>query len=126
MSVKTNSVNWFEIPVNNLTRATKFYEGVFGVSLAPQEMGPFKMAFFPMERGAAGAPGSLTHGDGYVPSHHGTTVYFGVKSIEDTLKKIVSSGGKKLMDKLSIGEHGFIAHFEDTEGNRVSLHEMAK
>ncbi len=27
------------------------------------------------------------------------------------------------MPRMGIGEHGFIAHFEDTEGNRVALHE---
>ncbi len=33
------------------------------------------------------------------------------------------NGGKTLMPRTSIGDHGFIAHFEDTEGNRVALHE---
>jgi predicted enzyme related to lactoylglutathione lyase len=27
-----------------------------------------------------------------------------------------------LNGKQSIGAHGFVAHFEDTEGNRVALH----
>jgi predicted enzyme related to lactoylglutathione lyase len=27
------------------------------------------------------------------------------------------------MPRMSIGAHGFIAHFEDTEGNRVAVHE---
>jgi predicted enzyme related to lactoylglutathione lyase len=26
---------------------------------------------------------------------------------------------------MAIGEYGFIAHFEDTEGNRVALHSMS-
>ena len=28
------------------------------------------------------------------------------------------------MKKTSIGDHGFIAEFQDTEGNRVALHSM--
>jgi predicted enzyme related to lactoylglutathione lyase len=49
-------------------------------------------------------------------------VYFSVDDIEGTLGKIGSKGGKTLVPKMGIGEHGFIAHFEDTEGNRLGLH----
>ena len=44
-----------------------------------------------------------------------------IRSVE--LESIGSNGGNTLMPRLAIGEHGFIAHFEDTEGNRVALHE---
>ncbi len=33
----TNSLNWFEIPVKDLARATKFYENVFGLKLTIME-----------------------------------------------------------------------------------------
>ena len=36
--------------------------------------------------------------------------------------QVVDAGGKTLLPKISIGEHGFVAHFEDSEGNRVALH----
>ena len=120
-----NPVNWFEIPVSDMKRATKFYEAVFGVPLAPNEMGPHHFAFFPMERGAAGAAGTLVKGEGYTPSHQGTMVYFSVAAIDGALKKIGAAGGKTLLPRTSIGQYGFIAHFEDSEGNRVSLHEAA-
>ena len=38
------------------------------------------------------------------------------------LKRVHASGGKTLMPKMGIGAYGFIAHFEDSEGNRVALH----
>jgi predicted enzyme related to lactoylglutathione lyase len=41
-----------------------------------------------------------------------------------SLGKVEAAGGKVLMDKISIGENGFIAFFLDTEGNRVGLHSM--
>ena len=125
MSQQTNPVNWFEIPVRDMRRATKFYEAAFGVTLAPNEMGPCQLAFFPMERGGAGAGGTLVKGDGYTPSHQGTMVYFSTAAIDAVLPKIVQAGGKMLLPKTSIGQYGFIAHFEDSEGNRVSLHEPA-
>ena len=123
MPSHANPVNWFEIPVSDLARAKAFYKAVLGVEITESEMGPNKMGWFPMEMGATGAAGTLIKGDGYTPSRDGSLVYMHVDSIDPTLEAINSSGGKTLMPRISIGEHGFIAHFEDTEGNRVALHE---
>jgi predicted enzyme related to lactoylglutathione lyase len=123
MPSHVNPVNWFEIPVTDLARAKKFYETILGLEIAESEMGPNKMGWFPMEMGVAGSAGTLILGEGYKPSHEGSLVYLHVDKIDPTLESINSAGGKTLMPRLSIGQHGFIAHFEDTEGNRVALHE---
>ena len=123
MPSHANPVNWFEIPVTDMARAKKFYEAVFGIEITDSEMGPNKMGWFPMEMGAAGAAGTLIKGDGYTPSHDGSLVYINVDKIDPTIGAINGNGGKTLMPRMDIGEHGFIAHFEDTEGNRVALHE---
>ena len=123
MPSHANPVNWFEIPVNDLAQAKQFYESVFGIELTEAEMGPNKMAWFPMEMGAMGAAGTLVQGNGYTPSHQGSLVYLHVDAIDNTLEAINASGGSTLMPRTSIGEHGFIAHFEDCEGNRVAIHE---
>lgn len=123
MPSHANPVNWFEIPVTDLQRAKNFYEAVLGVEIVETEMGPNKMGWFPMEMGIAGAPGTLIKGDGYTPSHEGSLVYLHVDKIDPTLEAINGAGGKMLMPRVDIGQHGFIAHFEDTEGNRVALHE---
>ena len=123
MPSRANPVNWFEIPVNDLSRAKTFYESALGVEITETEMGPNKMGWFPMEMGAAGAAGTLIQGDGYRPSHDGSLVYLHVDKIDPTLEAINNAGGKTLRPRMGIGEHGFIAHFEDTEGNRVALHE---
>ena len=122
MATEMNSVNWFEIPVSDLARAKSFYETVLGVELAPNEMGPLKMAWFPMHQGAPGAAGALVLAEGYRPSPEGTMVYFHVEDIEAVLKKINAQGGQTLLSKSSIGEYGYIAHFLDSEGNRAALH----
>ena len=124
VATKINPVNWFEIPVKDIGRARKFYEKVLGLELSPYDMEPFTMAFFPMTQGAQGATGSLIKGESYEPSHAGTVVYFSVDDIEETLRRINANGGKTLFPKKSIGQYGFIAHFEDTEGNRLALHSM--
>jgi predicted enzyme related to lactoylglutathione lyase len=123
MPSRANPVNWFEIPVTDMARAKEFYAGVFALEIADAEMGPNKMGWFPMEMNAAGSPGTLIQGDGYKPSHDGSLVYIHVDAIDSTLAAINAGGGKMLMPRTSIGQHGFIAHFEDTEGNRVALHE---
>lgn len=122
MTDKMNPVNWFEIPATDLTRAKAFYEHVLELELSVQEMGPLKMAWFPMLQGAMGSTGSLVQADGYEPSHKGSMVYFTVPSIERALERAQEKGGKLLFPKKSIGEYGFVAHFEDSEGNRVALH----
>lgn len=113
---------WFEIPVKDIGRAMKFYEQSFDVSFTMSEMGPTKMAMFPMEEKGSGATGALVQGAKNKPSHDGCLLYFSVDSIENTLSKIKDKGGKTLSEKESIGEYGFIATFEDTEGNKVAVH----
>lgn len=122
MSMKHNSVNWFEIPATDLDRAKAFYLTTFGYELTDAEMGPARFSMFAADHGLPGAGGCLMQSEGYTPSHAGTMVYFPVPDIEATLAKIGAAGGKTLIPKTPIGEHGHIAHFEDTEGNRVGLH----
>ena len=123
MSLKPNPVNWFEIPVSDMARAKKFYESAFDVTLEEHEMGPNKMAWFPMEKDGAGAAGTLMLGEAYKPSQAGALVYFAVPAIEPALEKITAAGGTTIVPKMSIGEHGHIAIFLDSEGGRVALHE---
>ncbi len=119
---KINAVGWFEIPVKDMKTAKKFYEKVFDVELSLNDMGPLTMAWFPMIENGPGAAGSLVKGKTYTPSHAGTVVYFSVDDIEETLRRVNAYGGKTLTPKTSIGEYGFVAHFEDTEGNRPAVH----
>jgi uncharacterized protein len=119
-----NPVTWFEIPVADMPRAKRFYEDVFGLQISLDKMGPLEMGFIPMDNNAYGAAGSLVKGEGYVPSHTGILVYFGVSDIESVMEQIKQNGGKILLPRTSVGEYGYIAHFEDSEGNRVALHSM--
>lgn len=120
-----NPVNWFEIPTTNLERAKTFFETAFGLTLSLAENAPIRMAFFgPMRENSYGITGSLIEHENVKPSHHGTLVYFHTEDINALLAKITAAGGKTLLPRMSIGEFGFIAHFEDSEGNRLGLHSM--
>jgi uncharacterized protein len=122
MTKLQNPVVWFEIPVKDLERAVVFYQEILGCELSVQDFGGLKMGWFPMATNGSGTSGSLVQHESYVPSYQGSMVYFSVDDINLTLQKIEQNGGKILNPKNSIGEFGYVAHFEDTEGNRVALH----
>lgn len=129
MELKQNMVAWFEIPVQDLERATKFYEKVFDISLSPQDMGPMQMAFFPYNDELPGAPGGLV----YYPEEHqvsqdGVLIYFNslTGDIDTELSRVEKAGGKILSPKRLIAEDiGYMAVFIDSEGNRIALYNKA-
>ncbi|MBI40367.1 MAG: glyoxalase [Leptospiraceae bacterium] len=116
----THSV-WFEIPVLDLEQAKLFYEHILQEQLSLHELGPLRMAWFPMEEGKPGSTGTLVQAQTYEPSYSGTLVYLSVDDIDATLQRVEEKGGKILNQKTSIGDHGFVGHFEDCEGNRIGL-----
>lgn len=119
-----NALNWFEIPVTDFKRAKKFYETIYDGEIMemPFPGGRYGMLPSDMQNGVGGA---IAQGEGFEPSDKGTIVY--LSSGEDLsipLAKVETAGGKIILPKTSIGENGFMAHFIDTEGNRVALHSM--
>lgn len=117
-----NAINWFEIPTKNFDRAKVFYETILGAKMQVMEMPGMKSAFFPADL-QNGIGGCITEADGYEPSMNGTLVYLnGGEDLIVALAKVENAGGKILMPKTAIGQNGFMAHFVDTEGNKVALH----
>ncbi|MDV3752769.1 VOC family protein [Elizabethkingia anophelis] len=121
---KTNPVVYFEIPVNDLQRAVKFYSAIFNFTFEKEIMDGYEMAFFPFEETKNGVTGALVKGDIYKPTKNGVILYFKTDSIEDTLKKVLEYGGSILYPKTLNEKFGFaVAEFEDSEGNRIALHQ---
>ncbi len=120
-----NPINWFEIPVNDLERAKKFYEEIFQIEITLNSMPNLEMGWFPFDPKGSGATGTLMKAESYVPSYEGTMVYFSVEEINDVIPRIKAAGGKIINEKFPIGDNGFCGHFEDSEGNRVALHQSA-
>ena len=118
-----NALNWFEIPVKDLARATKFYETILGVSLQQYDGMGMKSAFFPVDFENGSVGGCIIEGEGYEPSTSGALIYLACgPDLSVALSKVEDAGGKVLLPKTSIGEHGFMAYFLDTEGNKMALH----
>ena len=113
---------WFEIPAADMDRAKKFYETVFDTQIHVMELGPtFKMGIFPhKEVGCA----LVFNPDFYKPSKEGVIVYLNANpDLQTALDKLESAGGKIIQPKKQISpEHGYMALFIDSEGNRMALH----
>lgn len=119
-----NAINWFELPATNFQRAITFYSAVLEAEFQSFENEKMQMAFFPHAQGGIG--GAIACGEGYKPSAESAIVYLnGGDDLATPLGRVEAAGGKVLMPKTPIGENGFIAHFLDSEGNRVAFHSMS-
>jgi uncharacterized protein len=124
-----NVINWFEIYTSDFDRAKKFYTDVFKYELTDLPMGSdnhpeMKYATFPGDPKGWGASGALVKMDVAKPGMGGTLVYFITEEINTELGRVEAAGGKIVRSKQDIGEFGFIALVEDTEGNMIGLHSM--
>ncbi len=130
--MQSNPVVWFEIYVQDMQRAKRFYEAVLDVKLemmpAPTAEMDMEMWAFPSDKATAqtsyGACGMLVKMDGAPSGGGGTLVYFGCRDCSVEASRVAANGGTVVKDKMSIGEHGFIALAQDTEGNMIGFHSM--
>lgn len=117
-----NPVGWFEIYVDDMARARKFYESVFEVQLQPLNSGSLQMLAFPSSMEQYGAGGALVHMPGFPAGGNSTLVYFSCAECSEQEARVVAAGGRIQKPKMSIGQYGFISLVFDTEGNMLGLH----
>ena len=122
-----NAVSWVEIPAADINRAQKFYETIFDLTLIPLDLPSIKMRMFPLED-MAGIGGALCDSGGFhkPSSTEGPLVYLNANpDVQIVLDKIETAGGKIIIPKTEISpDHGFMAVFIDSEGNRIALHSV--
>ncbi len=127
-NLKFNPIGWFEIYVEDMNRAAKFYETVLGLTAEalpmPDDGSNMEMRAFPGEMENAGATGALVKMDGMSGGAGGTIIYFVTEDCAVPEAKVEAAGGKVLQPKMSIGEHGFCSLVADTEGNTIGFHSM--
>ena len=119
---KSNPVVYFEIPVIDIDRATKFYSTVFNLKFDTTIIDNNKMALFPFTEEKSGISGALAKGEIYKPTKDGVLIYFNTANIDETLRLANVNGGQILYPKTDNGI-GLVAEFEDTEGNRIALYQ---
>ena len=120
-----NPVSWFEIYVDDLARAQKFYESVFEVSLS--EIGDpddssIKMLAFPSDKKKPGVTGALVKMKRVLAGGGGTIIYFSCDDCAIEEAKVKAVGGSIQKPKMAIREFGFISLVLDSEGNMIGLH----
>lgn len=119
----TNAINWFEIPVTDFARAKKFYSTIIGKEVLDSPMPGVEYGMFQYDEKRNGVGGGIVKMEGFEPSANGPLIYInGGDNLSDPLSRVEAAGGKILLPKTDIGEHGYMAHFLDTEGNRIALH----
>lgn len=121
--IQKNPIGWFEIYVNNMDRAKKFYQAVFqrGEFVKISD-GQLEMFAFPWIENGLNSSGALVKTEYMKPGHGGIVIYFTCEdcAVEENLSSI--NGGKIIKSKFSIGNYGFISIIQDTEGNMIGLH----
>ncbi len=123
-----HAINWFEIPVADLTRAMKFYEAMAGAKLKREAFGApgEEMAIFEVDS-QEGITGCLVSSPEVKPAQQGSLVYLNATpSIDAWIERAQKAGAKILTPKTALPpDMGYFAHILDSEGNRVGLHALA-
>ena len=123
--MSSNPVRWFEIYVQDMDRARRFYETVFGTKLERLASPGIEMWAFPQVKDQMGTSGSLVKVPGVPSGGNSTMVYFGCEDCAVEGSRVAAAGGRLVREKMSIGEYGFVVLAADTEGNTFGLHSLA-
>lgn len=127
-----DSVRAFDIPVDDMQRAKRFYENVFGWKIRPilGSGGNFHAAYtVPVDENDEPQALGAINGGLFQRGTYGLKEMFlevAVPSIDEYLKKIESEGGQLVKPKGPILDIAFFAIIRDTEGNLVGLWEDVK
>ncbi len=112
-----NRVVWFDVPVEDLGRATQFYSKVLDIEI--EEAGDVAI----LEHSGNDVAGTLYKRDDDKPSASGLLLYFNVSGrMDEAIEAVEQNGGKILQAKEQIGPYGYRAIVLDSEGNRIALH----
>jgi uncharacterized protein len=120
-----DSVVHFEIPAKDVKRASDFYTKAFGWQI--HQFPDFEYWSLGTtasdQNGRPTSPGAINGGMGKKgkTGPDQVTVTISVADIDAALANVKKLGGKVTGKKMPVGDMGFSAYFEDTEGNVVGL-----
>jgi predicted enzyme related to lactoylglutathione lyase len=123
-------VTWFNIPSDDLERASNFYNKVFGWELQPlSQEADDNLSYYTALTARSDAS--------YTPQESGRvngcivkrsmglqhpTVLIDVDDLDKALEAVLAAGGKKASEKIDLSSAGGVLQFvEDTEGNVIEL-----
>jgi predicted enzyme related to lactoylglutathione lyase len=110
-----NRVTHFDLVAKKPEAIVDFYQRVFGWKFSKWD-GPMEYWMIKTGTGSNGINGGLSSKK-IGGMMGGADMTIEVKSIDNTLMKIMSEGGKVTMQKMAIPKVGWFASFKDPEGN---------
>jgi predicted enzyme related to lactoylglutathione lyase len=110
----------FEIDAKKPERAVKFYEKVFGWKIKKWE-GPVE--YYLISTGKETEPGIDGGLSKRTESEPSTVNTIDVSSVDEFIKKVEANGGKIVRPKRAVIGVGYMAYFEDPEGNVFGIME---
>ena len=113
-----NRVYYFEMPVEDFGRATKFYESVFGWKVTKQNRAGG--AYYSVKTGDEG-PGINGSFFKKEPGWSRINNVINVKDIDTAIEKITKLGGEITFAKCVINGVGYLAYFKDKDGNSFGM-----
>lgn len=122
----TNAVGWFDIYVTEMDRAEGFYKAVLGAEMEDMHdpTGETEMKSFVGNMEVYGAAGALVKAPYAKPGPGGTQIYFSVEDCATQQARVEDAGGKVIRPKFSIGQFGYVALAQDTEGNMIGFNSL--
>jgi predicted enzyme related to lactoylglutathione lyase len=115
-----HKVVWFDLPVQDLDRARKFYGKVLDLEF---EEIPAEVPMAVMHHGPGEVAGCLFRHEGFEPSRQGPMLYFAAAGrLDEAVSLVEDCGGQVLQGVHEIGPFGKRAIVLDSEGNRIALH----
>jgi predicted enzyme related to lactoylglutathione lyase len=119
----SNQIVWVDIPVVDLDRAIKFYSAVLDNEVVKQSFSGMSLGLLPHADNHVS--GCLVKFNDNRPSQQGPMIYLNVNGrLDAAVAAVAANGGKVLQDKHQIGEYGYRAIAEDSEGNKIALHSV--
>jgi uncharacterized protein len=115
----------FEIPHDDGDRARGFYEKAFGWQIQHlPEMDYSIVMTGPSGDQGPSEPGFINGGLMQRQNEYkAPNIVIDVDNIEDALKAVNDAGGSTVQERMEVGDMGFAAYFNDTEGNLIGLWE---
>lgn len=115
-----NNLASFALHVDDVDRARRFYEAVFGWVFEP--WGP--PGFYLIHTGDEADPGiqglmHQRHAPRAAGGLNGIEATFSVRHLDTILAAVEANGGRVTYPKTAIPTVGMLARFEDTEGNDI-------
>lgn len=109
----------FDIPSADPERSKKFYTTIFGWKFLPMPGDDsFHLIQTTDQLDRKGPGGGLRKAQ---PGEKGITNYFGVMSVDETIRQIIAAGGSVLTGKQEVPGWGLLAVCKDPDGNTFGI-----